>query len=367
MKKRDVGLDIVRIFAYLFVVNVHAYLYDGFGDAAIKGIAMYVLVFFRVLFGTDVPLFLLLTGYLQCEKQVDFTEKGSMRAYLQRCSYVFLTYALCAVSVTVFSRFYLGDQMDVWEMLLNPFSFRQYGWYVNMYLGLYLLIPFLNVLWKNLASRRGHRILIASLLVLTMLPTAVNVLARPWRYGGETKIVPDYWLRLAPITLYYLGAYLRTYVKKSRLYEQRRTVIVVFLLSLRGFTVFTILFARMTTTYYTGQWNDTFGWQNVLNALLFFLVIQSIAWREPGRIGGKVLKLVSELTFGAYLLSWIPNHMVYRILFLRVPDGTARLLYAPIAAAASAVISLGCAFIIHCIVRLFENRVVKCWNRKKAG
>lgn len=77
MKKRDVGLDIVRIFAYLFVVNVHAYLYDGFGDAAIKGIAMYVLVFFRVLFGTDVPLFLLLTGYYSAKNRLILQKRGA--------------------------------------------------------------------------------------------------------------------------------------------------------------------------------------------------------------------------------------------------------------------------------------------------
>lgn len=77
MKKRDVGLDIVRIFAYLFVVNVHAYLYDGFGDAAIKGIAMYVLVFFVCFSGRMFPCFCFLLDIYSAKNRLILQKRGA--------------------------------------------------------------------------------------------------------------------------------------------------------------------------------------------------------------------------------------------------------------------------------------------------
>ena len=90
------------------------------------------------------------------------------------------------------------------------FSADSYSWYIEMYIGLFPLIPFLNILWTNLKIRE-KKIFIFSLLFLTAVPSLLNC----WNLLGESHlisvnpIVPDYWEILYPFTYYYLGAYMR--------------------------------------------------------------------------------------------------------------------------------------------------------------
>ena len=49
--------------------------------------------------------------------------------------------------IRIFNEEYFG------KLLTNIFSFSHYAWYVNLYIGLYLLIPFLNAGFNSLTSR----------------------------------------------------------------------------------------------------------------------------------------------------------------------------------------------------------------------
>lgn len=47
------------------------------------------------------------------------------------------------------------DKITVKTILINYFSFKAapYGWYVGMYMGLYLMIPFLNKAWNGFEEK----------------------------------------------------------------------------------------------------------------------------------------------------------------------------------------------------------------------
>ena len=88
---------------------------------------------------------------------------------------------------------------------MNLLGYHQYSWYVNMYIFFFfwggdLLIPFLNLLWNSLSSQESRRILVIVLLVLTALPSVLNVydleppgaLRNPWLTGNYAKFVPDW-------------------------------------------------------------------------------------------------------------------------------------------------------------------------------
>ena len=62
--KRDLGLDYTRILAFLLVVTVHFFLHSGFYGNAMQGEKMYIMTAIRTLCMSCVPLFLLLTGFL---------------------------------------------------------------------------------------------------------------------------------------------------------------------------------------------------------------------------------------------------------------------------------------------------------------
>ena len=68
MDKRDYSLDLVRIFAVVMVVSNHFFLLNGFYYEIVQGKRMYALNLMRTFSLTCVPLFLVLTGYLMCQK-----------------------------------------------------------------------------------------------------------------------------------------------------------------------------------------------------------------------------------------------------------------------------------------------------------
>ena len=76
-----------------------------------------------------------------------------------------------------------------------------------MYIGLALMIPFLNLLWNGIGSRKGQLSLVTVMIALTVLPSVFNIydfktpgaLIRPWLAESFTQIVPDWWKTSTPL------------------------------------------------------------------------------------------------------------------------------------------------------------------------
>ncbi len=80
------------------------------------------------------------------------------------------------------------------------FNTNGYSWYVNMYIGLYIIIPFLNIIIKEISENKNT--FIFAVLVLTCL-TAI-----PYCF--------DYWTIIYPINYYFIGTYIKSIVLKSK-------------------------------------------------------------------------------------------------------------------------------------------------------
>lgn len=206
-KSRDVGLDVTRILAYVTVLSVHFFLNSEFYDTPVQGWRMYILGALRTLCMICVPLFMLLTGYLSAEKRVEISPKGLLHCY-SRLVPILLAYMLSDVLILLAKHFCLGENVTWQSGIQNILSYDQYAWYMNMYLGLALMIPFLNVLWNGLKSKQEQQALVLLLLAMTMLPTVLN---------AAVKLVPDWWTSIYPITYYYIGAYLKKNVEIQKL------------------------------------------------------------------------------------------------------------------------------------------------------
>lgn len=147
-----------------------------------------------------VPLFLMLTGYLNLNK-IELSKK-----YYRSIWRVLAAYLFFSVATIVFRKYFLGHEKSVvqWVLQITSFSAIPYGWYIEMWIGLFLFTPFLNRLWHSLKSRRNHQILIVTLFCCASLPDFTN------RYG--LYLLPAYWASAAyPVLAFYIGAYVRTY------------------------------------------------------------------------------------------------------------------------------------------------------------
>lgn len=157
MKKRDVGLDITRIFAFFSVVCIHSLLYTGFYETPVAGKRMYLLIMLRGIFNACIPLFLMLSGWLLSGRVIDLEPKGSLRRYVSGCKGLVCTYLLSGCALLLFMRGFLRMALPFREAAAYILRYDEYAWYVNMYLGLYLLMPFLNTLWRGLSGKSARK------------------------------------------------------------------------------------------------------------------------------------------------------------------------------------------------------------------
>lgn len=160
---------------------------------------MFALGMGQTLFTTNVCLFMMLTGYLNINKK-------PCKSYYKGGIRVLVSYLLFSVLTIAFRKYYLGEGLSwgQWLMKITDFSAIPYGWYIEMWIGLFLLTPFLNILWRGVDGKRNRLLLIATLFVMTALPDFTN------RYG--MYLSPGYWRTAAyPLLYFFLGCYVREY------------------------------------------------------------------------------------------------------------------------------------------------------------
>lgn len=323
-KHRDLNLDLIRGVATFLVLSVHFFLWNGFYYQPMVGKRMLLMCVMRMGFMTCVPLFLILTGYLCRNKELS-------RRYYLGLARILVTYLLCCF-VCLALRWYRGAM--TFRQALDAFmayTAAPYGWYIEMYFGLFLLIPFLNLIWKGLESKKSRQVLLVTLVVLTALPSVVNV---------KWAIMPDWWVGTYPLLYYFLGAYLGEYQPKPSWW--RTLVALAAVTTLAGAAIY--LRGRFSSTGLF-VWDDLANWNSLFvvcgSCLLFLLLRQIPVEKAPKWLRWMVGK-AAQLSLEIYLLSWCVDSIVYPMLQRRVPDVLDRVFWYPVAVP---VIFLGTALL----------------------
>lgn len=196
---------------------------------------------------------------------------------------------------------------------LLSFTAAPYGWYIEMYLGLVLLIPFLNIIYRNLSDIE-KKVLIISFLVLTFLPSVINVynfndlnlfissLSPP----SFQKILPEYWTILWPISYYFLGCYLAE--NRLKLNTLQNAILFIIMVIIFGSYSYCRAYNFKFLIY---QWNEYKSLFVMIISILFFNLIVNIDFSNISKSLKKIIICISNLTLCAYLVSWIFDDMVY--------------------------------------------------------
>ncbi len=310
-KKRLNGIDAVRVAAILFVIVLHAISLSGILDGERTwqwSFALYV----RQLTVSSVPLFLMLSGFLQRKKAFSLAYyKGIIPLYL---SY-FVISALCMVAYAISGA--LNGNMDLTLLtaiykILN-FSANGYAWYFEMYLGLFLVIPFLNMVYSGITTKRGKLILIGSLAFLTLLPDTIAGFSPYYDGSGSTvalNIFPDFFKSAYPITFYYIGSFIAEYKPRLSCVKKVSVLLLAPLLP----TVLIAWYTQMRGAY---AWYLFNGFQTVavlLTALAVFLSFYDL--EVPNTFAKKTLSQIALCTFEMYLLSYLWDNLFYTMLDL---------------------------------------------------
>ncbi|MEF2920322.1 MAG: acyltransferase family protein [Acutalibacteraceae bacterium] len=287
--QRQPGLDLIRCLALLFVLTFHSFLYNGYYHAGQVGLDMYLAGSFRWLSVSCIGLFLMLSGYLKSENT---NIKSCYRALLS----VILCYFLVA-AITIPIRHFVFNEVhtfSAWLTMLFEFSAVKYGWYVEMYIGLVLIIPFINVALKHLSNKEMNYFAVA-MLILTAL-------------SGATKwsVFPDYWRITYPITYYILGAIVRRCQPKVDTW-----------LGLLGAVSVAAVLGGFTVLSTDGMLQDAVVWEfaDIWIVLIVVCLFVALYRVKIHPIVSRVLKVMAGGCYGGYLLSHLLDAKVYSDLF----------------------------------------------------
>ena len=294
MKERKLNIDLLKCIAIVFVVGVHFFLHTNYYGQSFTFKSIFLSSFIWMILMTCVPLFIMTTGYLMKDKT--YSED-----YFIKLLPVIGIYALTAAVYTFFDMRVVNEEY-LGKLFENIFSFSHYAWYVNLYIGLYMLIPFLNAGFNSLTSRKNQVVVLGILVLFTIVPPTLSLLNNnEQNFMILPHIIPDYWKGLWPITYYLLGAFLASSKKKSSFKELVFVIFILDILSVFG------LAAISETTF-----GIEYGVLPVflLSSLIFYSVIHlkvSIKneWLQ------RVVLFISKNTLPIYLLSVIGDYYWY--------------------------------------------------------
>ena len=356
-KGRSPNLDIIRIFALLTVVGVHFFINTDFLEMPIDNIRMYILTTIRTFCAICVPLFIILSGYLMKNKKL------SKKYYLGIVKTIGI-YLLASFACYIYRVAINGENISVLSMgtgILN-FTTAPYAWYVEMYIGLFLLIPFLNLIYNNLESKNHKLVLILTLVALTAAPGVLNAwnfaspsfFANPSASDHYINLIPDWWTEIYPITYYFIGCWLREY----GLGISRIKNLLLLIASVVFWGLFNV-YRSYPLPFVAGGWVGWSGLPQLINTTLVFNLLLNIKESTVPQKLYKPLNILSDLTFGAYLMSYASDQFIYAKLFGNTPSAELALGWFPVVVLASAALAFAMSFVLNVIYKLCYNAVTK--------
>lgn len=191
--KREVGADIARTIAVILVPIVHffglTYYYNTkFTSDMILPTAV------RWLGVCAVPLFMIISGYFKVNAKIN------KKHYFAVIPLIFTHIFISGIRIWV--DWYCHSEAVDLQYILERLVYFKYGWYIRLYIGMLLLMPFFNITYKSIEEKWKKELFILTLVGLNAL-------------GPLTfDIVPSSWLILYVFGYYIIGCYLSEYSVK---------------------------------------------------------------------------------------------------------------------------------------------------------
>lgn len=287
--KRQTGLDIVRFIAVFSVPLIHFFGLSGYYSTNLEESKIFYFTMLRFFAVCAVPLFLMITGYFKINKTLS-------KAHYKAIIPVLLSHILITSIRLIVD--YKYHQFDVnLEYILDKLLYFEYGWYVKLYIGMLLLMPFLNLCYHNLVTKKRKEYFILTLIFMTSLgPLCFD-------------IIPQSWLILYVFMYYFIGGYLKEY--KPKINKPTILIALIFMLYIISKASFIHsdggVFDWDYLAYSTNSGYSAFP--VVIITTLIFMLFKDINLK--GKILPEIFRTVSVVSLEMYLFSQMFDGIIY--------------------------------------------------------
>ena len=287
--KRNYGIDLLKMLLMFLVVALHILGQGGMLSHVSMRTANYYIVWMIYISGLClVNCYALITGYFHYDRK--YSLQSMLLICLQALFYSILLYGLFWIIMP--ERFNHSELLDAFFPVI-----RRTHWYTSSYVGLFLLIPMLNMAIKACSREMAKYYLILSTIAFSVIPTFF--LADPFKLLGGYSA---FWL----IHMYVVGAFIKKYNWETKL--SRKRLLLIYALATM-ISVCSKLVIDEVTTLLIGQsrYSELLFDHNsptmLVAGIALFLFFLSI---EPGNGAAKLLRTFSPAAFGVYLIHCHP-------------------------------------------------------------
>lgn len=229
MEMRKSNFELMRIVSMFMIILWHIFLY-AFDYASININVRYFFDLFKAIMVVHVNSFIILTGYFQCKSTF------KMPKLLKLIDEVWF-YKIIIFLIFIAIGLSTANPINVVRTFF-PFDLDSY-WFIRVYLLLYIISPYLNIIINNL-NRRQYRI---SLVVMFLMFSILSAITKQEIFTVVT--VNNGFSIVSFVFLYFIGAYFRNYPiedmyigkKYSKKLLQLCFIIGFFLLALFNFSL----------------------------------------------------------------------------------------------------------------------------------
>ena len=272
------AIDIIRIFAFVFIVFLHT-LNRQFGvDVWMGGYAI---------ISIGVNLFIMISGYLlldKTEEAIVFFKKRILNILP-----LFLVFNIIYI--------YFG-KIPIMPVLKGKTLSASHFWYIYMILGLYLLTPWLQKVLKYAEKET---------LFVVFLWFLCNILNPYLRYFNLAEIPFSNFPLTGFIGYYILGYFVKKYDNKLK----RTSFILIIVIYALGF-----LLSFLSTKYVlavTGKRVSDFFDKNSLGTFIMTLSFFVFWCKFNFSKRDRIIKIVADSTYFAFLVHLIVLHLIIKI------------------------------------------------------
>jgi surface polysaccharide O-acyltransferase-like enzyme len=280
-KQRDANFELLRILAMVMVTILHFNAVGKLhGSVELYSFNYYLVSFLEYASICSVNLYVMITGYFMIDRNISLRKVLSLE--LQVVFYLVGIYLiLSGLHIVPFRWLALCK-------LFFPVTTMQY-WFITAYIGLYLLIPFLNK-FAQTASQQHYRLL---LLISTLLLVILKSL-----YPNNGVLVGNGHNLIWFLYLYLLAGYLRLFCQKP---VKKPFWLLLLYLGLSALQIpIQFLFARLHLDTYTTIGYNLNSPLSLVKTVALFLFFKNI--RIRGRVFNGFLRFLGPLVLGVYLL-----------------------------------------------------------------
>ncbi len=335
--KRMLNFELLRIVC-MFGIIFHHYVLKG-GILELEEISINKFIASIIYIGgkLGVIIFIFISGYFLVDSKFKF--RNLIKIFLQTLFYSVVIYSVLVLTGMVKISF-----KDCIKSLL-PISYDQY-WFVTGYIGMYLFMPFLNILIKNVTERQYEILLLFGGILFIFLPTFIVG-------GGEAFLNSTTYF----MYLYLLIAYVKKY--DIKFLNNKKKCIIAITITLLIMIIVSALSMLLSTrvkvlergiTYLANQNSLTM----VILALAIFQLFKKIEIKD-----NNIIRIMANSSFSVYLIH--ENPYFSKILWNDIVK-TQNYYYSTVGIFISSIcISAICIYLISIISELFRKNIFEKW------